>query len=54
MKDLQAHGGIAQALFDLLDGLVELDLQIVPREVPDSLGVHKDHLLLTGLRVTRG
>jgi hypothetical protein len=42
---LQAHVDIAEPLFDLLDALVKLDLWIARPEIPDTLGVHEDHML---------
>ena len=46
-KGLQEHGGIAQALFDLLDSLMKLDFRIVWSQVTNPLRVHKDDTLLT-------
>ena len=45
-EGLQAHIGVAEALLDLLDRLVELNLGIGRPEVPDALGVHEDDMLL--------
>src|SRR6266446_4973636 len=44
---LQVHAGIAEALLDLLDGLVELDLGIRRSKVPDTLGIDKDDMLFS-------
>src|SRR5262249_33649786 len=45
-EGLQTHVGIAEALLDLLDRLVELDLRVCGTEVPDALGVHEHDVLL--------
>ncbi len=41
------HARVAEALLDLFDGLVKLDLGIGRAEVPDAFWVHKNHILLT-------
>src|SRR5659263_166376 len=44
-EGLQAHGGIAEALLDFLDGLVEPDLGVVRPEIPDAYGIHENDML---------
>ena len=43
---MQLHLRITEALLYLLNGLVKLNLGIGRAEIPDALGVHKDHVLL--------
>ena len=47
---MEGDGRIAQTVFNLLNGLEELDFRIVRSEITDSLGIYKNNLLLTILQ----
>src|SRR5467141_2824803 len=47
---MQPHLRITEALLYLLNGLMKLNLGVGRAEIPDALGVHKDHVLLTALK----